>query len=468
MQNLASIQPESFEVFRPGLSGAKVCASRRSRRELSNEYLLAKIRFDTAENGPLQVSQQLAKKLERKHELKSHWASVPGDARPGAGVQLRGAKSQIPKKRFNFPPQTIRPVLKDKRPMATHADKLQQRCYLYVEQDHFAFEMKVDDKYEKQRSRMPAVRSAPYSGPPTPRLPTPQLSLVAHPAPELPAPAREDFLLSSQPESLAVLLRGSSPEGVQFCKDSGRAAGPRVEDGGGQMARMSELQRGAEHGNYVPATVSGHLHPLLTCFTVGQRLPAPAAPLVLPRNGRRLEQNFKDLYCVRNIDKATNNRFLYEILDGSYVTWSVTTTPDLFIVDRAQQRNGKFKEVVAQAQRLVLGYALSEGNGASCDAYQCALQGVLAGGLAEILRDAQRARGPFDPCGDFGTLCLMLPREWATLSHTSDTQAGVSCRVYFFKLDQHGAIIARPSPACFLREAFAFADAYLKGAAPFQ
>ena len=100
LQNLASIQPESFEVFRPGLSGAKVCASRRSRRELSNEYLLAKIRFDTAENGPLQVSQQLAKKLERKHELKSHRASVPGDARPGAGVQLRGAKSQIPKKRF--------------------------------------------------------------------------------------------------------------------------------------------------------------------------------------------------------------------------------------------------------------------------------------------------------------------------------------------------------------------------------
>lgn len=25
----------------------------------------------------------------------------------------------------------------------THADALQQRCYLYVEQDYFAFEMKV-------------------------------------------------------------------------------------------------------------------------------------------------------------------------------------------------------------------------------------------------------------------------------------------------------------------------------------
>ena len=35
------------------LSGAKVCTSCRSRRELSNEYLVAKIGVDTAENEPL-------------------------------------------------------------------------------------------------------------------------------------------------------------------------------------------------------------------------------------------------------------------------------------------------------------------------------------------------------------------------------------------------------------------------------
>ena len=33
----------------------------RSRRELSHEYLLAKIGVDTAENGPLKVRQKLAK-----------------------------------------------------------------------------------------------------------------------------------------------------------------------------------------------------------------------------------------------------------------------------------------------------------------------------------------------------------------------------------------------------------------------
>ena len=35
--------------------GAKVCKSCRSRQELSNEYLLAKIGVDTAENEPLEV-----------------------------------------------------------------------------------------------------------------------------------------------------------------------------------------------------------------------------------------------------------------------------------------------------------------------------------------------------------------------------------------------------------------------------
>ena len=45
-----------------GLSGAKACTSCRSRRELSNEYLLAKIGVDTAENEPckdLQASSAL-------------------------------------------------------------------------------------------------------------------------------------------------------------------------------------------------------------------------------------------------------------------------------------------------------------------------------------------------------------------------------------------------------------------------
>ena len=37
------------------LSGAKACKSCRSRQDLSNEYLLAKFGFDTAENEPLEV-----------------------------------------------------------------------------------------------------------------------------------------------------------------------------------------------------------------------------------------------------------------------------------------------------------------------------------------------------------------------------------------------------------------------------
>ena len=37
--------------------GAKACKSCRSRQELSNEYLVAKFGFDTAENGLLKVCQ---------------------------------------------------------------------------------------------------------------------------------------------------------------------------------------------------------------------------------------------------------------------------------------------------------------------------------------------------------------------------------------------------------------------------
>ena len=43
-------------------NGAKVCKSCRS-QELSNEYFLSKIGFDTAESGPLKVGQQLAKRF---------------------------------------------------------------------------------------------------------------------------------------------------------------------------------------------------------------------------------------------------------------------------------------------------------------------------------------------------------------------------------------------------------------------
>ena len=44
-----------FMVFLLDSKGAKACKSCRSRQELSNEYLLAKIGVDTAENEPLKI-----------------------------------------------------------------------------------------------------------------------------------------------------------------------------------------------------------------------------------------------------------------------------------------------------------------------------------------------------------------------------------------------------------------------------
>ena len=46
---------EIYPNFECGANGAKACKSCRSRQELSNEYLLAKIGVDTAENEALEV-----------------------------------------------------------------------------------------------------------------------------------------------------------------------------------------------------------------------------------------------------------------------------------------------------------------------------------------------------------------------------------------------------------------------------
>ena len=48
--------PEAlFQVFQLDSKGAKACKACRSRQELSNDYLLARFGFDTAENEPLKV-----------------------------------------------------------------------------------------------------------------------------------------------------------------------------------------------------------------------------------------------------------------------------------------------------------------------------------------------------------------------------------------------------------------------------
>ena len=69
-----------------------MCKSCRTRQELSNKYLLAKIGFDTAENGPLKVCQELANCYSLKKVRTHIGAALPPfphfEARP---VQLRNA-----------------------------------------------------------------------------------------------------------------------------------------------------------------------------------------------------------------------------------------------------------------------------------------------------------------------------------------------------------------------------------------
>ena len=57
----------------------KVCKSCRSRQEVLNEYLLAKFGVDTAENGPLNVCQKLAKRWKKSWKKgRGAYDHVPG------------------------------------------------------------------------------------------------------------------------------------------------------------------------------------------------------------------------------------------------------------------------------------------------------------------------------------------------------------------------------------------------------
>ena len=68
------------------------CKSCRYRQELSNEYLLAKIGFDTAENGPLEVCQKLSNSA-RSQKLEQPQAEAKAAATPAAQAET-AAKTQ--------------------------------------------------------------------------------------------------------------------------------------------------------------------------------------------------------------------------------------------------------------------------------------------------------------------------------------------------------------------------------------
>ena len=53
-----------YLVSRWDSKAAKECKSDRSRQEIFNEYVLAKIDFDTAENEPSKVCEELVRRIE--------------------------------------------------------------------------------------------------------------------------------------------------------------------------------------------------------------------------------------------------------------------------------------------------------------------------------------------------------------------------------------------------------------------
>ena len=82
-------------TFQLDSKGAKACKFCRSRQELSNEYLLAKVGFDTAENEPLKVCQKFAKHLpEVRIKVRKSIGSRAASARAAGRVPQAARRGQ--------------------------------------------------------------------------------------------------------------------------------------------------------------------------------------------------------------------------------------------------------------------------------------------------------------------------------------------------------------------------------------
>ena len=331
---------------------------------------------------------------------------------------------------------------------------LQERAYLKQDADGFSFKLQG----VVHNLKMPNIRARQYTGPALPRAIMPSIEYIH-------TDGTIYFRLEADPASKTVTLYGASVQGETFCLAAG---GNRVEANGADRSCLGSLDQKKEkrvRGKvYKPATLDKHLHPFTTLAAPGAILDTPASSLGLPRNQKRLKQNFIDdqRYILKSIDKSNDNKFKLKIRSGSYDRWIGVSNPDFFVVQHTQQM-GEFVEVLSLAQRLVIIYSLSSGNGASVDAYHAALQGILCGLTAELLRGAQRDRGPHLPCGDHGVLVVLLPKDWETRTHTSDRK---NSRVYHFHLDQ-GMIATRRSLPCCVRVALDYMHSFFTAAAPF-
>ena len=76
----------SNNILYGGLSGTKACISCRSRRELSNVYLLANIGFDTAENELLKARTKSGnlEKIQLEVHIPGIWNASPVEPRGGS------------------------------------------------------------------------------------------------------------------------------------------------------------------------------------------------------------------------------------------------------------------------------------------------------------------------------------------------------------------------------------------------
>ena len=192
-----------------------------------------------------------------------------------------------------------------------------------------------------------------------------------------------------------------------------------------------------EHG--VPA--ENRLAPFISlCCFVGDVLPGPAHRLpVIHERGTTLDAMLRASVVARptarqRLDLTISAQISFE----RKPQWVGATTPDLLVSPLGSGVRGPVECVLWYA--IVIFYVLSGQQGKSVDSEAAALEAMVCGAVACIVREARRRQYAADPQPDVPpeglgrpVLVVLLPTAWEKVTRASDSAKSKCARAFSFE-----------------------------------